>query len=808
MPEGPPQDLIALVERLELATARQVGRLARRARRLARGLPLFDSVWVDALAQARILTPFQAGEIRAGRGDSLRVGPYVLCRRLPSPGYLECYLARRQDEPRQTARLALVRSPHEQAAGIVGRLEELAAKCESLNRQHLAPLDRVGVDGNRIWVACRQVEGQTAGEWLVRRGRFPPQLVLEIARQMLAGLAVLEQAQLCHGDISASGLILAEQADAVLLYPGLRGILRPEEGCAHADLVPEAYDYLAPERIAAGTPPSMAGDVYSCGCLWWHLLTGRPPVPGGSSLEKLRAAETARIVDVSRLAPNTPSSLSAAVSASIQRDPGMRPQSMAELGSMLGPPTRAGKRALARYLNRARRRPSANSVGCFYVPPTGWPKPSRPIRESKPRPAWLAGAAGCVVAAVAVGWSLSHSGTTIPAASAPSPVFHPIGDETARAMGPRATGIMPVPPAAAQSAANPNEEAAAENGPDDLVLSAGDPLVIESLDARPGQCIRGQPGHRPRVVVPYGGLLVRAEGVRFENIDFVWDHQSPALPSSETQAAVIHVLSARAEFQGCSFRTADTACHRHDASATHRHDASAARKPVAVRWTHPADRSGAELSLYSGRLQLCDCVLDSVGGGVACETLGALSVEMANVLSLNAGPLVQLDHCPKLDEPVLVGLANVTVREAGPLLECRYGPIPDRPGNISIHADGCALATQPDTPLLSFVGPAWPERILNRIGWTGQGSLVLPEAVVAAWRKPGGEVQMLDDALVSIAGLVRSKVEFAGPAGRGPQASRILRWQVPLRSPNPPGIDPHALAWSERPASQLPRERN
>jgi len=108
MPEGPPQDLIALVERLELATARQVGRLARRARRLARGLPLFDSVWVDALAQARILTPFQAGEIRAGRGDSLRVGPYVLCRRLPSPGYLECYLARRQDEPRQTARLALV----------------------------------------------------------------------------------------------------------------------------------------------------------------------------------------------------------------------------------------------------------------------------------------------------------------------------------------------------------------------------------------------------------------------------------------------------------------------------------------------------------------------------------------------------------------------------------------------------------------------------------------------------------------------------------------------------------------------------
>ena len=804
MREEPPQELIALVERLELATADQVRGLARRARRLARGLPLFESVWVDALAQARILTPFQAGEIHAGRGDGLRVGPYVLCRRLPSPGYFDCYLARppahsvghfhvppmggrdtfvprRWEGSQQTARLTVVQYPHGQATGIVDRLEGLAAKSESLNRQHLAPVDRVGVDGSHIWVAGRHVGGRTAGEWLVRRGRFPPQLVLEIARQMLAGLALLEQAQLSHGDISASGLILTEQGDAVLPHPGLRGIIRPEEGYAHADLVPEAYDYLAPERITDGVPPSIAGDVYSCGCLWWHLLAGRPPVPGGSSLEKLRAAETVRILDVMRLAPDTPSSLSAAVSASIERDPGMRPRSMAELGSMLGPPTRAGKRALARYLSRSRRRPAAHSVGHFHVPPMGGPRPSRPIRESTPRPAWLATAAGCLVAGVAISWSLWHSGPSIPAASVPPPIFHPIGDETAHA----------VEPIAARAGADPNDQTAVEAGADDLVLSAGDPLVIESLDARPGQCIRGEPGRRPTVLVPYGGLLVRPEGLRFENIDFVWDHQSRPIPSSETQAAMIHVLSARAEFRGCSFRAAN----------------SAARGPVAVRWTHPADRSGAELSLYSGRLQLCDCVLDNVGGGVACETLGAMAVEMANVLSLDTGPLVQLDHCPKLDEPVLIGLANVTLREAGPLLECRYGQVADRPGNIAIHADGCALATQPDDPLLSFVGPTRPERILNKIRWTGQGSLVLPEAVIAAWRKPGGEVQVLDDALVSIAGLVRSKVEFAGPAGRGPQASRILRWQVPLRSPNPPGIDPQALAWSERPASQLPNER-
>jgi hypothetical protein len=140
----------------------------------------------------------------------------------------------------------------------------------------------------------------------------------------------------------------------------------------------------------------------------------------------------------------------------------------------------------------------------------------------------------------------------------------------------------------------------------------------------------------------------------------------------------------------------------------------------------------------------------------------------------------------------------VTLRGAGPLLECRYARIPAQPALISIRAGGCALATRPDAALLSFVGPVRPERILSKIRWTGQGSLVLPDAVVAAWRNGEGHVEVLDDALVSIAGLVRSKVEFAGPVETGPEGSRIVRCQVPGRSSSPPGIDPPAIAWPER----------
>ena len=84
---------------------------------------------------------------------------------------------------------------------------------------------------------------------------------------------------------------------------GLRAAV-PAEGYGFGDLQPEAYDYLGAERIADGMPPTLASDMYACGCLWWHLLTGRPPFAGGNSLAKLRAVHAGKLVAVRHLAPD------------------------------------------------------------------------------------------------------------------------------------------------------------------------------------------------------------------------------------------------------------------------------------------------------------------------------------------------------------------------------------------------------------------------------------------------------------------------------------------------------------------------
>jgi len=93
MPDIPSSELGELLNRLHLATPMQLRAVTRRARRLAGELPLFDSVWIDALAQARLLTPYQATQINAGRGEQLLVGPYVIRRLIQRLGYADCFLA-------------------------------------------------------------------------------------------------------------------------------------------------------------------------------------------------------------------------------------------------------------------------------------------------------------------------------------------------------------------------------------------------------------------------------------------------------------------------------------------------------------------------------------------------------------------------------------------------------------------------------------------------------------------------------------------------------------------------------------------
>ena len=158
-------------------------------------------------------------------------------------------------------------------------------------------------------------------------------------------MAEAEEIGIIHGDLRAASLLCPESGDAFLVHPGLRAIVRPAEGYALADLAPEAYETLAPERMATGSPPTIASDIYACGCLWWQLLAGRSPLAGGNSLARLQAAHAARVPDIRRVAPDTPDRLWRAMADCLQRGSGRSPRQFCRIGPSGWPsqPARSGR---------------------------------------------------------------------------------------------------------------------------------------------------------------------------------------------------------------------------------------------------------------------------------------------------------------------------------------------------------------------------------------------------------------------------------------------------------------------------------
>ena len=252
-------------------------------------------------------------------------------------------------------------------------------------------IDAGGLEDSRLWASSPWVEGTSLADFVLHHGRIPPEAVLEIARAMLGELAVLEAAELVHGDIHLQNILIASDGDVYIPHPGLRGLIRPHEGISQHDLVPDACSTLAPERVTDGAPPSVASDLFACGCVWWHMLCGRPPLGCGDTLARLRAAQAAAVDDLHRWAADVPEVLVEAIRDCLQKDPRKRPKSMSDLARRLGPLRRHGRQAIARCLvatvrprapwlqskrGKRRRRPSASVHGCrprWSWPPWPWP---------------------------------------------------------------------------------------------------------------------------------------------------------------------------------------------------------------------------------------------------------------------------------------------------------------------------------------------------------------------------------------------------------------------------------------------------
>ena len=652
-------------------------------------------------------------------------------------------------------------------------------------------IEAAGLDGSRVWAASPWVEGMSLADLVLHHGRFPPQAVLEIARAMLGELVALEAAGLVHGDIRPQNVLVANDGEVSIPHPGLRGVIRPHEGLSYHDVVPDACSTLAPERVSEGAEPTVASDLFACGCVWWHMLCGRPPrpggtgCPGGDTLARLRTAQAAVIDDLHHWAADVPDVLVAAIVDCLQEEPQKRSKSMAELAQRLGPVHRRGRQAIARCLVAAAR------------PRAPWLQSKR-AEAKRPHPHRFTVAALALLAGVAVAWPLwvAHNrpqgaGSGERGAGSREQGARS-GEQGARSGEQAATGRVttsadtaprrPPPRPMLDRAVTPagysdarDTAIPAVNGlearatVEELRLPTDRAVRGELLQFKAGQRVRAL-GGRARLVVPREGLTVQADRISFENIDFVAEEPADRQAGRDgPPGALIRLLAAECEFVGCSFQAA----------------IGSPPLSAAIVWQH-ASAERPNVGLPSGRIRMKDCVFRRVGVGIESHVHGAMGLEIVNSLYLGPGPMLRLAHAPAVDEPVGIHLSQVTLREAEALVDCCCVDLADPSGEIRIEASACVFAPRAQSALLVLTSDAAPGPLLHEVKWTGQGSVLSGQVVFGRWDGRDATRQTIDDATISIAGLVRGEVEFAGRLDGQPANSQVVNCQAPLQDSDSP----------------------
>ncbi len=320
------------VRQLRLLDARQADEFARFAQGQA---PDARALAKDLLGRGW-LTPFQANQLLQGRGGSLLLGSYVLLERLGEGGMGAVFKGANWKIGRVVA-LKLIRKECLTNESIVRRFhQEIEAAAQLSHPNIIHAFDAGEADGTHFFV-MELVEGTDLSKLVKQNGPLPVRQTCDYMRQAALGLQHAHERGMVHRDIKPSNLLLNAEGVVKVLDMGLARLTGVTvEGEMTNRLTQEGAvmgtpDYIAPEQTLDAHSADIRADLYSLGCTFYHLLTGRVPFPGGTLGQKI-AKHLSREPDPLRgLRPDAPERVAGVVSRLMAKRPEDRYQTPGEL---------------------------------------------------------------------------------------------------------------------------------------------------------------------------------------------------------------------------------------------------------------------------------------------------------------------------------------------------------------------------------------------------------------------------------------------------------------------------------------------
>jgi len=216
---------------------------------------------------------------------------YNIIRLIGKGGMGDVYLAEQLRVGRRLVALKVLNRACCENPDIMRRFENEAASAGRIHHRNVVMIyeSRITDDG-QLYVAMEYVEGSDLGHEIEQRGSLPLNEVVEITKQISAGLSAAHKIGIVHRDIKPANIMLTRDDEGALVVKVLDfGIARlSEPGSSGAQtktgVVMGTPDYMSPEQTLGQTGDKIdrRSDIYSLAMVVNKMLTGRVAFEGDS----------------------------------------------------------------------------------------------------------------------------------------------------------------------------------------------------------------------------------------------------------------------------------------------------------------------------------------------------------------------------------------------------------------------------------------------------------------------------------------------------------------------------------------------
>lgn len=218
------------------------------------------------------------------------------------------------------------------------RFQTEARSAARLDHPNIARAHYVGEDRGVPYIVFEYIEGTNLRDLVYGGGPLPLGDALNITLQIANALGHAWEREVVHRDIKPSNIILTPDGLAKLVDMGLarmEHLDHTEQDKTATGVTLGTFDYISPEQARNPRDADIRSDIYSLGCTLFFMLTGRPPFPEGTVVQKLLAHQSMLPPDVRELRPDVPDTIAAVIAMMLAKRPEERFQTPLDVAAAL-----------------------------------------------------------------------------------------------------------------------------------------------------------------------------------------------------------------------------------------------------------------------------------------------------------------------------------------------------------------------------------------------------------------------------------------------------------------------------------------